>query len=54
MMEPDDFRAGLISMGYDLVSAMATSEASSGPLPLPGRLLTQITFSAHHTHAKAI
>lgn len=27
MMDPDDFRACLISMGYDLVSALSTSSS---------------------------
>lgn len=56
-MEPDDFRACLISMGYDLVSA-PNCVAGVPSVPLPYIVITYcipltftcISFPPHHAH----
>lgn len=55
MMEPDDFRACLISMGYDLVSAphpppISTLSYIWITCYVPPTLTSVISFSPHHTH----
>lgn len=56
-MEPDDFRACLISMGYDLVSNLDLSRSLISAtllhmdhLVCPPTFMYVLSFPAHHTH----